>query len=283
MKKLVSKIYNIVFKIIGGTFIARSAPAAYFGGFLKSYAKSDFVEIEGRKMFLGDDIFALSINKIWEPRETLTVKKYVKKGDLVIDIGANIGYYTLLFAQLVGPNGKVYAFEPDPINFAVLKKNIEINNYKNVILIQKAVSNSNTMTKLYLSKSHAENRIFDSTSDGMPDYIEIETIKLDEFFKNKNEKINFIKMDVEGTEILIVQGMLDFLHKQDNLKIMTEFYPKLIKKLGVEPAEYLKLVSESGFKIYDINKNIHDDSSKLIKKYTIEKENYTSLLCIKEN
>ena len=283
MKKLVSKIYLIVFKIIGGTFIANSWPIAYFGRFVRSYLKSDFVEIEGRKMFLGYDILHLSVNKIWERRETLTVKKYVKKGDMAIDIGANIGYYTLLFAQLVGPNGKVYAYEPDPINFVILKKNIEINNYKNVVLIQKAVSNSSTMTKLYLSKDRTGNRIFDSTNDGMSDYIEIETIKLDDFFKNKNEKINFIKMDVEGTEILILQGMSDFLHKQDNLKIMTEFYPKLIKKLGAEPAEYLKLLSESGFKIYDINKNIRDNPSKLIKEYTVEKDNHTDLLCIKEN
>ena len=82
----------------------------------------------------------------------MMIKQEVKEGNNVIDIGANIGYFTLLFAKLVGPNGKVFAFEPDPTNFSILKKNIEENNYDNVILSQKAISDKTETTKLFLCK-----------------------------------------------------------------------------------------------------------------------------------
>jgi len=90
------------------------------------------VNVLGHKMYLDDlDTLHLAINGIWEPLETNLIKNKIKEGDIVLNIGANIGYYTLLIARLVGSNGKVFAFEPDLNNFKILKKNIEINNYKN--------------------------------------------------------------------------------------------------------------------------------------------------------
>ena len=73
---------------------------------------------------------------------TDVVTKEIQPGDTVLDLGANIGYFTLLFAKLVGNNGIVFAFEPEPQNIALLTKNIKINNYKNVTLVPKAVSNT---------------------------------------------------------------------------------------------------------------------------------------------
>ncbi len=106
-----------------------------------SFLKSNFAEVQGQKMFLDKkDVLGLSINGVYEPLETKLVRKEVKKSDVVLDIGANIGYYTLILAKLVGKKGRVFAFEPDPTNFALLKKNISINGYKNVILVPKAVA-----------------------------------------------------------------------------------------------------------------------------------------------
>ena len=90
-----------------------------------------------------NDSMHLSFNPNYEKDEFDLVKRTIKKGDVVLDIGANIGVYTVLFAEIVGDKGRVYAFEPDPKNFALLKKNIEINKYKNVVLINKAVLNKN--------------------------------------------------------------------------------------------------------------------------------------------
>jgi FkbM family methyltransferase len=88
----------------------------------------------------------------WDFEETKFLKKIIKKGDTVIDVGANIGYYTLLFSKLVGKEGKIYAYEPLPENFKLLKKNIFINKYKNIVLINRALSNKEKNAKLYIDQ-----------------------------------------------------------------------------------------------------------------------------------
>ena len=115
-------------------------------------------------MFLDSvDSLRLSFNGVYEPCETEFVMNEIKKGDVVLDIGANIGYYTLIFARLVGEEGKVFAFEPDPENFALLKKNVEINGYHNVVLVQKAISNKTGKIRLFkFDDFKAGHRIHDS-------------------------------------------------------------------------------------------------------------------------
>lgn len=96
------------------------------------------IEIQGHKMFIEPaDGLEFLIKPHHEEFETEIFKKEIKKGDTVLDLGAHIGYYTLLAAKLVGEKGKVFAFEPEPTNFALLKKNIKINNHQNVIPVQK--------------------------------------------------------------------------------------------------------------------------------------------------
>ncbi len=100
--------------------------------------KTEFAEVQGSKMFLDPgDSLNLSINGVYGELDTQIIREQIKEGDIVIDVGANIGYYTLIFAQLVGKTGKVFAFEPEPKNFEILKKNIEINNYGNVTVEKK--------------------------------------------------------------------------------------------------------------------------------------------------
>ena len=90
--------------------------------------KSDFIEVQGSKMFLDKwDSLDLSLNQVYNEFDTQTVKNQVKEGDIVLDVGAHIGYYTLMLAKSVGTKGKVFSFEPEPHNVEVLKKNISIN------------------------------------------------------------------------------------------------------------------------------------------------------------
>lgn len=285
MRKIMLSIYKKAVKILSGHGIGNFYPIKVIHSFVISYLKSNFAEVQGHKMFLDSkDSLCLSINGVYEPFETELVKKEIKKGDVVLDLGANIGYYTLIFAKLVGKRGKVFAFEPDPTNFSLLKKNVEMNGYKNVELVQKAVSNKTGKIKLYLCEDNkGDHRIYNS-HDGRQS-IEIEAIRLDDYFKNYNGAVDFIKMDIQGAEGGAIQGMFNLL-KKNNVKIITEFWPIGLKRFGIDPGECLKLLIEFGFKLYEVNeqeKKIKPvNVPKLLEVYTPKKENFTNLLCLKE-
>lgn len=255
-----------------------------FSRFLYSHF---YFDVQGHTMFLdSEDTLKLADSGIFDPLETELFNAEIKKNDVVLDIGANIGYYTLIAAKLVGENGVVFAFEPEPTNFALLKRNVEINGYKNVILVQKAVSNKTGKVKLYLSERNlGDHRIYNS-QDGRQS-IEIEAIRLDDYFKDYNGKIDFIKMDVQGSEGGVFQGGSRVLKKNKDVKVVTEFWPVGLKRFGIDAEEYLKLIIEHGFQIYEINEPKQRmepiNISKLLGTYTPEKENYTNLLCIREN
>ena len=277
------KIINILLN----SSLVRSKLIISIGRIIQSFSKSDFVEIEGRKIFTrNNDGLALSIFKIYEPNQTEIVKKYVHEGDIVIDIGAHVGYYTLLMAQLVGKNGKVYSFEPDPVNFQLLKKSVEINGFENVVLIQKAVSNITDKVKLFLGDDDsAINRIYDAKLGDAKESIDVESVTIDEYFKEDDELVNFIKIDSEGSEVKIINGMKQFLSRNQELVMMTEFFPFLIKKSGDEPNQYLKSLEEFGFSLYNIldkNEKTNKINSENFLESGINSQYCTNLLCIKQ-
>ena len=211
---------------------------------------------------VGDHImYAKSIDRIvalvfWklsllEGYESKIVKNVVKEGMVGVDIGANIGYYTLQLAKLVGPNGKVYAFEPDPGNYSLLVKNIKANGYKNIIPIQKAVSDKTGKSRLFFCEEHhGDHRIFDSGDSRK--VITIEAVALDDFFSEK-DRIDIIKMDVQGSEYLALSGMEKLVRRQKDLTIISEFSPDLLARCGVSPEEFIKKISDLGFRLQLIN------------------------------
>lgn len=285
MKRILSKSYQAVRSVFDGCGICKIYPFRSLNNRILKYIKSDFIVIGGHKMFLdSEDSLGLSTGSNYEEFETELIKKGVKSGDTVLDIGANIGLYTLIFASLVGESGKVFAFEPDPQNFLLLQKNVEINGYKNVILINKAVANNNGKLKLYLcDENRGDHRIYDS-HDGR-ESIEIESVRLDDYFKDRGGKIDLIKMDIQGSEGGAVAGMSDLLNKNNNVKILTEFWPAGLIRSGTKPEEYLSSILKRGYKLFEINKKDKRldpaDVSKLLEIYTTEKDNYTNLLCLK--
>jgi FkbM family methyltransferase len=214
--------------------------------------KTNFIELEGRKMFLDEgDSLKLSLYP-YVVEMTNFFKQNIKKGDVVLDLGAHIGYFTCLFAQLVGESGKVFSFEPAPNNFKLLKKNVEVNGYKHVVIEQKAVSNVNTTVKMYLSNSPKDHRIYD-THDNR-ESIEVESIRLDDYFKDFNQKISLVKSNIQGADYAAFQGMKSVIEKsKSNIILAMEFNPAMIKGFGSGIAEeFLDQLLAYDFKLYDL-------------------------------
>ncbi len=248
--------------------------------------RSDFIIMDGQKLFLDkEDSLMLSIkNNDHELTEIKFLKQIIKNGDTVLDLGANIGVYTLIFAKLVGKSGHVFAFEPDPTNFEILSKNVKENKHENVTLVQKAVSEKNDKIKLFVSKrNHASHRIFDS--EEKRNSIEVDVITLDTYFKKIKNPINFIKMDVEGVEGATLLGASNIIKNSKDLVIMMEYFPKWIRKYGMNPEEILDSLIEKKFKLFNINqkeKKIFPINLKnFVKEYNEQKKNYTNVLCVK--
>ncbi len=223
-------------------------------------------EIEGSKMYLNPRVrgpmggtvryYIQSLGR--EKLTTQIFKEAVKDGYNVVDIGANIGYYTLLAARLVGEKGKVYAFEPEPRNYDMLLKNITLNGYTNVVVEQKAVSNVAGIVKLYLSSVDIEAHTLCEYHD-LPEFdtrrfVEVESVTLDEFFSDRESQIDVIKVDCEGAEAAIISGADRVIRENRKLKMFIEFWPSAIKEMGYFPEELARsLLDNYGFSMIAID------------------------------
>lgn len=239
----------------------------------------------GHVMYLDHgDSMGLSLGGIYEPDETRIVRENVKLGDTALDIGANIGYYTLFLAQLVGNRGCVIAFEPDPTSFALLEKNISANNYRNVQAVEKAVSNHTGQTMLYIDPYHTlDHRIYEP--DESRSRLVISEVKLDDFFEHREADIDFIKMDIQGSEGLALEGMTKLLKRQKTIKIMTEFWPYGLEKCGYAPKSLLGFLSSLDFLLFDMRGSggLEDPVSceELLETYQVDPYVHTNLMCVK--
>ncbi len=232
---------------------------------LKTFDKifrSQTVMVHGHKMMLPTKGFdEYSTFGIYGELDTMTVEKYVKKGDYVIDVGAAIGYYTLILARAVGPEGRVFAFEPKKDRFDLLKNNIEINGYKNAILENKAILTPGDKNIFFSLKSSRGGLKFikkEVKHDEFQTVDDIQTVDLDTYFEkiNKEKPISFMKIDVDGPELLVLKSAHSIL-KNNDLKILMEWDIDSAKQSACDPSEIVEILKNNEFEIYypDYSKN----------------------------
>jgi FkbM family methyltransferase len=232
------------------------------------------IQVQGSKMYVNPHS-GVGVNllrsKVHEPNLTRLFKQAIEEGTVVVDVGAHIGYYTLIASKLVGTKGKVYAFEPEPSNYRLLIRNIHENRYKNVIATQKAVANKEQKEALFLNKkdfgSHSLSR---NNVPELGNSLEVESTTLDRFFEKDvgNFKVDFVKMDAQGAEGLIVEGMSKIIEKNNNLKIVMEFWPSGLVNMGTDPKQLLVKLKHQGFKFQTVDE----------KKRSLEKTDINEIL-----
>lgn len=190
----------------------------------------------------------------WEPLETQTFVHLLHRGMVVVDIGAHIGYYSLLAARGVGSEGHIYAFEPAPGTYDLLCRNLERNGYRNVTAVRKAVAAGGGVGRLWLSdKSSALNKLVTESCAG--DSLEVETTSLDDYFADYGGRLDLIKVDTEGSEQLILEGMQRLLRRHRDVAIFTEYFPRALQASGFPPEQYLQKLHQHGFRMFHLNES----------------------------
>lgn len=225
----------------------------------------------------------------YEKDATLLFKEIIKPGMTVVDIGAHIGYFTRLFAKLAGPKGMVYAFEADPENFELLKKNT--GRLKNVKIYQVAVTDKTGTIDFYHcdEKAGCHSILPNTPLDLRKRKVEVEGSDLDTLSAKEGiNRIDLIKMDIEGGESKALEGMQDVIRKNDNLKMMLEFAPAWIKASGDDPFIFLKNLESWGFKIFVIKEKLiplelktADEYRKLLPKVPTAYNEFIDIYCVK--
>jgi FkbM family methyltransferase len=223
----------------------------------------------------------------WEPMETLWFSRLLGDGDTFVDVGANIGYFTIVGSRLVGPEGHVIAFEPDPIAYALLEKNVRLNQLENVELVQKAASNEAGTLQLYLaSENKGDHRIYQTDKGRFA--INVEAIPLDDFFAERGREIDLMKIDTQGAEGVILDGMQNILAENTDMMMAIEFWPAGLAKMGYEAAKIVETLREHDFVFFDLGpgpellpelRRIADPD--LLEGLTIENDLFTNVLMIK--
>lgn len=195
---------------------------------------------------------------VWEDLETRWLLKTLRPGDTFIDVGANIGYYTVVASQVVGETGHVYAFEPDPTSFAILERNVRENGLTNVTLEQKALSNEPGSLRLYLAhENKGDHRLFDE-ADAPREFVDVEAVRLDDYLEGRPQKIDFIKIDTQGAEGIIIGGMLETIRNNPNLAMVVEYTPTKLRSVGTDPGEFLELLQDQDWRFFNLGMGFGD-------------------------
>jgi FkbM family methyltransferase len=220
----------------------------------------------------------------WERFETEVFLGELRPGDTVVDVGANVGYYTLLGARRVGATGRVFAFEPDPGNFALLGRNVGRNRLGNVVIEPKAVSDRGGRAALFRSGDNAgDHRLYDS-KDGRAS-VAVETVALDEYFAVGLERIDLIKIDIQGAEASALAGMRELIRRNRHARILLEFWPIGLVRCGAKPRDLLDELRRADYVLF----NLDDDTATLerieraealLDWHPPEQESFTNLLCV---
>ena len=225
---------------------------------IKDYYNPDFF---GNKMFsnpgdLGIDLGMLKgipLGQFKDKGEIGYLLHNLRSGQTVLDIGANIGYFTVLFSRAVGESGKVLSFEPGPLSFALLQANIRVNCLSQSLAFNTAVGDKNGTIDLFLCRTgESDNRIEGTLSDHADrDRIEVPIVVIDDFLAEREiAKIDYVKIDVQGAEWSVLSGMRRTIQKNPDIHIILEYAPGGIRATGKEPIEFLTFIRSLGLAIF---------------------------------
>lgn len=178
----------------------------------------------------------------WELDEAILVGALISRGETVVDIGAHVGYYTLLASRAVGRRGHVVAFEPQPGNAALLRANVARNGARNVRVIEAAAWSEPTRLTLRCDPANSgDNRI---ARDSDSDAVSVTGVRVDSVI----DRANVIKIDAQGTDHVALRG-LSGLVALGRTTALVEFWPHGVRAFGDDPLAVIEEYRSLGYRL----------------------------------
>jgi FkbM family methyltransferase len=185
----------------------------------------------------------------FEPSVSACLDRALRPGDILLDVGANIGYHTLRGAIAVRPWGRVVAVEPEADNLRILRENVATNQLNNVTVLPIAAGSSPGVFGLYTSASNrGDHRLY--ALEGRPRQ-EVPVERLDDALAELGFEPDVIKIDVQGWELEVVRG-LERTVERDRCVLVTELWSEGLAGAGAEPQEYIDLLRTHGFELFEL-------------------------------
>lgn len=184
---------------------------------------------------------------VWEPYESSLLLSLLQPGDVFVDAGANIGYFSVLAASVVGPRGAVFAFEPDPDNYRLLQANAELNGMADCITsVEAALSEDPGEGELYLSADNlGDHQVF--VGDGARDSLPVVLLRGCDYLAGKTERIDLVKIDTQGAEYHVVAGLMPLLSELDlSPRLIVELTPHALRQAGASGRALVELLATLG-------------------------------------
>jgi FkbM family methyltransferase len=189
---------------------------------------------------------AIAQHGVWEPGETALLLGWLAPGLTFVDIGAHVGYYTVLAARRVSPGGLVFAFEPSPRNYELLLANVWRNELTNVVCFPWAVSDHTGFVDLFLDERNTgDNRLF---QDDRGPGVRVRAVALDAL-PSIRPPIDVVKIDVQGAEEAAIEGMKHLLSRSPNARVTLEYWPFGLRALGRDERRTLDFYRSLGYRL----------------------------------
>lgn len=248
-------------------FRGRGRIYTVFHRYLSGRGWNDKIKINGYHInLLLDDLISRTIyvEGAFDPVSTKVFSQLIRPNSIVFDVGANMGYYTLLFSQLVGQRGHVYAFEPVPATASRLNENLKSNSIlrDRVTVFEMALSDKNAVVEMNVASSINTGASHVVTlgkandqgciQAGVTDVICVSCRTGDSVWKDVgNPEISLIKIDIEGHEYFALKGMEEILTNIKSLTVMVEIRSSYLEAAGTSKEMLFEFMKKCGFTSYD--------------------------------
>ena len=182
----------------------------------------------------------------YEASTVRACRSWLRPGMTAVDVGAHAGYYTVLFSRLVGADGRVFAFEPHPVTFELLARNVRRRAPGNVHIYREAVSDREGDADFWQAPLSLGHSLLPVKAGC--ERIPVQTVSLDGLCRRYGvERLDLVKVDVEGGEPEVFDGMREVCARSPRLALLAEYKSELCARRGLDPARWLAGLVELGF------------------------------------